>query len=349
VFCRQVSVDYAGHSAEMDPILAELERALSDLAPQAGHVPMVSTVTGARCEGTSLDGAYWCRNLRQTVRLDLALAELIGDGHGVFVEASAHPVLAMPLSAASVEREGVVVGSLRREGGGMSELLRNLSVLHVHGVAVDWEKVLGASASKQVVALPTYAFQRQRYWLEAEKASGDATTMGQWSANHPLLGAATPLADSDGFLLTGRLSATEPGWLRDHAVFGTVLMPGTGLLELGFAAARAVGATTVSQLTLAAPLVLPPEGAVRVQVQVDAPEAGEEERRELSIYSRLEDRSEGSGWKLHAQGVLSSAPEAAAEEETGRQLPPAKDARRNLRRDNSCRPPLSSTMPIRGC
>ena len=198
VFCRQVSVDYASHSAEMDPILPELERALSDLAPQAGQVPMVSTVTGARCEGTTLDGAYWCRNLRQTVRLDLALAELIGDGHGVFVEASAHPVLAMPLSTASGEREGVVVGSLRREAGGMSELLRNLGVLHVHGVAVDWEKVFGASASKQVVALPTYAFQRQRYWLEAEKASGDVSTAGLSSVAHPLLGAATPLADSDG-------------------------------------------------------------------------------------------------------------------------------------------------------
>ena len=317
VFCRQVSVDYASHSAEMDPILAELERALSDLAPQAGQVAMVSTVTGARCEGTTLDGAYWCRNLRQTVRLDLALAELIGDGHGVFVEASAHPVLAMPLSAAAMplsaasgERAGVVVGSLRREAGGMSELLRNLSVLHVHGVAVDWEKAFGASASKQVVALPTYAFQRQRYWLEAEKASGDVSTMGLSSANHPLLGAATPLADSDGFLLTGRLSAAEPGWLGDHAVFGTVLVPGTGLLELGFAAARAVGSTTVSQLTLVAPLVLPQDGAVRVQVQVDAPEAGEEGRRGLSIYSRLEDASEGSAWTLQAQGVLSLAPEA---------------------------------------
>ena len=129
--------------------------------------------------------------------------------------------------------------------------------------------------------------------------------MGLSSAAHPLLGAATPLADSEGFLLTGRLSAAEPGWLRDHAVFGTVLLPGTGLLELGFAAARAVGSTTVSQLTLVAPLVLPEEGAVRVQVQVDAPEAGEEGRRGLSIYSRLEDASEGAAWTLHAQGVLS--------------------------------------------
>src|ERR1700740_582863 len=141
--------------------------------------------------------------------------------------------------------------------------------------------------------------------------------MGLSSVEHPLLGAATPLAESDAFLLTGRLSAAEAGWLKDHAMFGTVLLPGTGLLELGFAAARAVGSTTVSQLTLVAPLVLPEDGAVRIQVQVDAPEAGEEGRRSLSIYSRLDDAPEGSPWTLQAQGVLSSAPDAAEAEETG--------------------------------
>ncbi len=90
-------------------------------------------------------------------------------------------------------------------------------------------------------------------------------------------------------------------------MFGTVLLPGTGLLELGFAAARAVGLMTVSQLTLVAPLVLPADGAVRVQVQVEAPDAGADGRRGLSIYSRPEDAPEGTAWTLHAQGVLSAA------------------------------------------
>ena len=294
VFCRRVNVDYASHSAEMDPILSELESALSDLAPQAGQVPMVSTVTGARCEGTALDGAYWCRNLRQTVRLDLALEELIGDGHGVFVEASAHPVLAMPLSTASGERRrrgGRIAASRgRRDVGAAAQSGRSALPWICGGLGEG----AGRAGRTRLVALPTYAFQRQRYWLEAQRASGDVSTMGLWSAEHPLLGAATPLADSERFLLTGRLSATEPGWLGDHAVFGTVLVPGTGLLELGFAAARAVGATTVSQLTLVTPLVLPDDGAVRVQVQVDAPEAGEDGRRALSIFGRLEEAPEGT-------------------------------------------------------
>jgi hypothetical protein len=95
-------------------------------------------------------------------------------------------------------------------------------------------------------------------------------------------------------------------------VFGTVLVPGAGLLELGFAAARAVGSTTVSQLTLVTPLVLPEDGAVRIQVQVDGAEAGEEDRRAVSIFGRLEEAAEGTAWTLHAQGVLSRTEAAAA-------------------------------------
>ena len=124
--------------------------------------------------------------------------------------------------------------------------------------------------------------------MRPEKASGDVTTMGQSSAEHPLLGAATPLAESDAFLLTGRLSLTEAGWLGDHAVFGTVLLPGTGLLELSFAAARAVGLTTVSQLTLVSPLVLPQRVRSAFRSSWMDLRAGWHVRG-LSIYSRLED------------------------------------------------------------
>ena len=316
---NRLQVSHAFHSKRMEPMLDEFRKVVSSVSYGTPQLPIASNVTGRLATSEELCSAeYWVRQVRSPVRFLDGVRVLEAEGVGASLELGPDGVLtALTVRCLSEASQMQAVAAQRRGRDGTEALLAALGVLHVHGVGVDWAKVVGASASKQVVGLPTYAFQRQRYWLEAEKASGDASTMGQLLANHPLLGAATPLADSDGFLLTGRLSATEAGWLKDHAVFGTVLLPGTGLLELGFAAARAVGLTTVSQLMLAAPLVLPQEGAVRLQVQLDAPEAGEDGRRGLSIYSRPEDAAEGASWTLHAQGVLSLAPEAEAEEETG--------------------------------
>ena len=164
------------------------------------------------------------------------------------------------------------VAAQRRGRDGAEALLTALGALHVHGVGVDWQRVVGAGGRR---GLARYRPMRSSGSATGLRLRRRAVTFddGAVGADHPLLGAATALAESDGFLLTGRLSLAEAGWLRDHAVFGTVLLPGTGLLELGFAAARAVGLSVVSQLTLLAPLVLPAEGAVRVQVQLEGPEA----------------------------------------------------------------------------
>ncbi len=331
VFCRRVDVDYASHSAYVDAILGELAAALVELSPQPSRVPMVSTVTGASIDGSKLDADYWCRNLRQPVRLDRALDFLLDSGHGIvpsggsrgdkiFVEVSAHPVLAMPLSTACADNGGVVVGSLRREKGGLETLHHNLGLLHTQGHPVDWAALMDDAAG-ELVALPTYAFQRQRYWLETVRSVTDVTAAGLSSAEHPLLGAATQLADSDGLLLTGRLSLFEQGWLADHAMFGTVLMTGMGMLELALAAARAVGGSTVSELILAAPLVFAERGAVRLQLQVEAPDAGG--RRTLTIYSRGEDASSDTPWTPHATGVLAAdGPAETDVDETLRTWPP---------------------------
>ncbi|MCP4922364.1 MAG: acyltransferase domain-containing protein, partial [Proteobacteria bacterium] len=309
VFCRRVEVDYASHSAQVDPILASLSASLADVTGQPVSVPMVSTVTGAQVEGPELDGAYWCRNLREPVRLDRALEALQAEGHGVFVEVSAHPVLAMPLTEACAETSGVVVGSLRRDEGALSTLHRTLGALHTQGHPVDWAALHGES-SGAIAALPTYAFQRQRYWLEATASVTDASDLGLSSTAHPLLGGATTLADSDGFLFTGRLSVSEHRWLADHTVFDTVLVPGTGLLELVLAAGRTVACTTVSDLTLAAPLVLPERGAVRVQLHVEPPDG--QGHRTVALYSRAEDAPEDGPWTAHATGTLSATEDEAS-------------------------------------
>ncbi|HEY4973983.1 MAG TPA: acyltransferase domain-containing protein, partial [Steroidobacteraceae bacterium] len=316
---NRLQVSHAFHSRRMEPMLDEFRKVVSSVSFGTPRLPIVSNVTGRLATGEELCSAeYWVRQVRSPVRFVDGVRVLEAEGVRASLELGPDGILTA-LAAGSLSEASQLqpVAAQRRGRDGTEALLAALGVLHVHGVGVDWTKVAGSGARGQVVGLPTYAFQRQRYWLEAEKASGDVSTMGLLSASHPLLGAATPLAESDGFLLTGRLSSTEAGWLADHAVFGTVLLPGTGLLELGFAAARAVGLSVVSQLTLVSPLVLPAEGAVRLQVQLDGPEAGEEGRRGLSIYSRAEDAPEGASWTLHAQGVLGVAAEEAAAQDGG--------------------------------
>src|SRR5262249_47389365 len=152
-----------------------------------------------------------------------------------------------------------------------------------HGYAVDWKRVLSGYDGRRT-QLPTYAFQRERFWPEIGKLRSDARSLGLASAEHPLLGAMTPLADSDGYLFSSLLSVREDAWLRDHAVLGTVLLPGVSMLELALHAGRELGFGVVRELVLAQPLVLPPEAGVQLQLSVGSEdEAG---RRSISLYSR---------------------------------------------------------------
>ena len=196
-------------------------------------------------------------------RLDRAVEQLLEDGHGVFVEVSAHPVLTMTLSGVCEAKGAVVLGSLQRERGGLSQLRRGLAELHVQGQSVDWKRLL-SPAGGQMIQLPTYAFQRQRYWVEVSPSRKDAYALGLSSVQHPMLGALTALADNDGYILSGLL-AVRACVVEGYAVHGTVLMPGTGMLELALFAARTVGLGAVVELTLEQPLVLSEPVAVQLQ------------------------------------------------------------------------------------
>ena len=199
--------------------------------------------------------------------------------------------------------QGAVVGSLRRDAGGLATLHRNLGVLHTQGYAVSWGSLL-ADVAGAVVALPTYAFQRQRYWLEPARSLADVAAAGLSPSPHPLLGAATTLAEHDGVLFTTRLSLADHPWLADHTVFGNVLVPGTLLLELALAAGQAIGCHTVGELTLAVPLALPPQGAARLQISVRTPDdAG---ARAFALYGRDDAAGDEAAWTCHATGSLVS-------------------------------------------
>ncbi|MGY9064152.1 SDR family NAD(P)-dependent oxidoreductase, partial [Streptomyces sp. CAS3] len=177
-----------------------------------------------------------------------------------------------------------------------------LAELHVHGVSPDWRAVFPGARR---VDLPTYAFQYERFWLEApEEFSGGAAAagLGLGAAEHPLAGAVVALPGAGGFLVTGRLSLRTHPWLADHTVMGRVLLPGTALVELAVRAGDEAGCAQVEDLTLEAPLIVPDHGGVAVQVWVGPEE--ESGRRALSVHSRPDDAPDGAPWVRHAVGYL---------------------------------------------
>ncbi|WP_394838006.1 SDR family NAD(P)-dependent oxidoreductase [Pendulispora rubella] len=171
IFARRVRVDYAGHSADVESLEAEFTHALADIAPQSANIPFYSTVRAGRLDGSELDSAYWYQNLRQTVRLADATSGLLEEGHRFFVEVSPHPVLTLALrdNVEASDLPAAVVGSLRRDEGDLSRLLLSLAELHTHGLPLDWSRVLPQG---RTVPLPTYAFQRERYWPDGPAMHG---------------------------------------------------------------------------------------------------------------------------------------------------------------------------------
>ncbi|MBH5338518.1 acyltransferase domain-containing protein [Streptomyces pactum] len=162
---RRIPVDYASHSPQVESIRTELLEVLDGIAPTASRVPFYSTVEAEPIDTTGLDAAYWVRNLRQEVRFEAAVERLLADGFGLFVECSAHPVLVMSVQETADPGVPVaVVGSLRRDDGGLDRFLASLAEAWTRGAPVDWTPLFPGARR---VDLPTYAFQRTRYWLQA--------------------------------------------------------------------------------------------------------------------------------------------------------------------------------------
>ncbi|BBC29263.1 Polyketide synthase [Streptomyces graminofaciens] len=174
---RRVAVDYASHSAHVEDIQAELLDALAPVVMRKAEVPFYSTVTAGLLETGGLDAGYWYRNLRQTVELEETVRGLAEDGFDAFIEVSPHPVLVPPVQDTldeALEDTGVVLGTLRRDEGGLARFTTSLAQAHVQGIGVDWAEFFTNTGAQQV-DLPTYSFQHKRYWLDATPTTHGGT------------------------------------------------------------------------------------------------------------------------------------------------------------------------------
>ena len=310
---RRLSVSHAFHSVLVEPMLGEFAEVAAGVEFSVPRLAVVSNVSGGLAGGELCTPEYWVRHVREAVRFGDGVAAMAEAGVTRFVEVGPDATLtAMVRECLPEGSRAVCVPVLRRDRDEVECFTEAVSRLWAAGVPVDWPGVF-TGRDPQRVDLPTYAFQRERYWLESAAGVGDVGGAGLGVTGHPLLGAVVSLAAEGGVVLTGRLSTRSQGWLADHAVAGAVLFPGTGFVELAIRAGDEAGCGHLRELTLQAPLVLPERGAVHVQVVVGVLEE-ETGRRTVSVFSRLEEESSDVPWTLHAEGVLSGeAPEVVSD------------------------------------
>ncbi|MFE0459612.1 SDR family NAD(P)-dependent oxidoreductase [Kitasatospora sp. NPDC058965] len=286
---KRLTVSHAFHSSLMDPMLDEFRSVVNGLTINQPLIPLVNDVA-------SVD--YWVNHVRGTVRFADALTTLANHGVTRFLEVGPDAALTpMRLD----DPDLLFLPTTRRDRPEPTAVLTALGQLHAHGVKFNWSAVLAGRGARRV-DLPTYAFQRRRFWLEQQPATGDVTSVGLDPADHPLLGAAIALADSGGHLFTSRLSVQSHPWLADHDTLGSVLLPGTAFVELALRAGQQAGCDLLEELTLQAPLLLPAQGGVQVQVLVGA--ADESGSHPVSILSRREGLD--LPWTLNAAGSLAA-------------------------------------------
>ena len=263
-------------------------------------MPLYSTVTGEALDTTTWTLTTGIANLRETVRFEPVIRLLADQGHRAFLEVSPHPILTAPIQdTLEPLGGGAVAGTLRRDQGGVHRLLLSAAELHTRGVTVDWAAFFADTGARRI-PLPTYPFQRERFWLEDRRTAAGGAGLGLTEVGHPLLGAMLPMAGTDRRVFTSRLSPTTEPWLTELTGDGAVLV------DLALHAGGEVGLDTVRDLRITAPLLfLEP---LVLQVEVDAPYS--DGKRGFRVHSRPdpEPSAEPDAWTLHAEGTLESAP-----------------------------------------
>ncbi|MFC6010870.1 type I polyketide synthase [Nocardia lasii] len=308
----RLRVSHAFHSPQMDAVLAEFGAVCRTLTYHPPTLPVISALTGEVAEPAQLcSPEYWVSHLREPVRyLDaVRWARELGGVH-CFAEMGPGTALTAMVHEIADDGAATTATALQRPGvAGELAFVTGLSALYSQGAALDPALLFEGSGARRV-DLPTYAFQRERYWLEVAEGS-NVRGAGLAAADHPLLGARIGLAQDGGLLLTGRLSLHSHPWLAGHRIGGAVLLPGTAFIELAWHAGQLVRCPVVGELVLESPLVLPETGAVEVQVLVGP--AQDSGHRTLGVYSRPQTASsEELPWTGHATGTLQPASETVA-------------------------------------
>jgi malonyl CoA-acyl carrier protein transacylase len=295
----RLRVSHAFHSPLMDPALAEFHLVAQSITVTPPRIPVVSGVHGELSDDWGSPD-YWTRHLREAVRFADTVTHLHFKGVTRFLELGPDAILTALTHATLDAQDTIAEAVVRKNTPEPHTLLTAVGRLFTAGVRVDWDAFYAGTGARRI-GLPTYAFQHRRFWILDNQGAGDAASFGLGSLDHPLIGAVISSPETDGVVLTGRLSAAVQPWLAGHRIGAAAVFPGTGFVELAIRAGDEVGCPVVEELTLEAPLVLPERGGVAVRVSVGADDGGG--RRPVVFFSRGD---EDEPWTRHATGTLSA-------------------------------------------
>ncbi|RNL83724.1 alpha/beta fold hydrolase [Sinomicrobium pectinilyticum] len=276
IFCRQVKVDVASHSRQMDPLTGELKEALQDIKPQPGTIPVFSTCRNKIVDGEELHADYWVDNLRNTVQFTSAMTYLMNEGYTVFMEIGPHPVLSNAIKecAGDFKKQIITAASLYREEPELPSLYRNLGNLYEQGYTIDWTRFYGTTKAPDVV-LPNYPFQREHF--EIKDRSHLVTDTGK-SPRFPLEGKAIPLADSeDTRYLERQISLEMLPFLKDFRINDAFVIPESVYIEMLLQVVGKENTTDVPVITglhFLKSVILPLEGCITIQFKLDRQDKG---------------------------------------------------------------------------
>ncbi|WP_055525224.1 type I polyketide synthase [Streptomyces graminilatus] len=330
---RELRVSHAFHSPHMDAMLAEFEAVARSVTYHPPVLSVISDLTGEAATGTDLcSPEHWVRHVRQTVRFHDGVRALHALGVTRYVELGPDGVLSATVQDtldSLAEETGepprtapLILPVLRRDHSETAGAAAVPARLHLTGHTPDWDAVFAAHPYAHPDTLPTYAFQRRRYWV-APGAARSTTAPGTTPLDHPVLTTAVTLAGTGHTLLSGLVSAATHPWLADRTVHGTALVPDAVLLDLAVTAARETGAGQVLELRPVTPLVLPATGALEAQVVVGSG-SGSDGHHPVSVHTRPVGGA--ADWTRHAEGTLAPAPPAAPVTGDPGQPWPPKDA-----------------------
>ncbi|NJP22445.1 MAG: SDR family NAD(P)-dependent oxidoreductase, partial [Hydrococcus sp. CRU_1_1] len=303
--CKKLNVSHAFHSPLMEPMLAEFEPIARQITYSTPQIELISNLTGQPIDQEIATPQYWCRHVRQFVKFSESIATLDRLGYQIFIEIGAKPtLLGMGRSILENQSESKLwLPSLRPGYSDWQQLLESLAQSYVRGITIDWVGFYRDNLCYRV-ALPTYPFQRQRYWLEntnilkarSKDSPRPPVSPSSRLPSHPLLGQKlrSPLKNT---LFESQLNSNTPAFLKEHRIFQQVIFPGTAYLEMALAAGSIVfkpPTLILENVSIQKTLILPEEDKT-VQLVLN-------QDNSFNIYSL--DSQEEEDWTLHCSGKI---------------------------------------------